>query len=172
MEWTAGGDVPEDARTPIEDIDGGAPWDNGFINTAGLSFGFQPFAFDFVEGRITWRGAGLFHAMLNVQWADSFPDDSTVFTILEFFGNCPIGSNCGDYITTGYISNNQDWQQQWYTSSALWLVSLDDEDDAWVAGSVGQISDGADKFLSGAALTIVQLADFDPDAGEFFISAT
>jgi len=165
MEWTAGGNVPDDAKTAIESI---APWDDGYINQPGLDMLPQPFAFDFNNGKITFNSSGLYHAELMVQWADTFPaGPSYVFTILDYFGNCAVASNCGDWIDGSVLTNNQDWMQNWFHSDGLWIHVQDDANDSYVHAFVGQISDGNPKFLSGASLAIVKLSTFDPLTGEF-----
>lgn len=174
MEWGAGADIADDTKTIVSFAGTGEYWDDGYINDPGLQMTTQPFAFDMGAGTITFRSSGLYHAQFSVNWADTFPSPGPSYldTILEYFGNCPLTAPCGDWASSDVMFNNQDWMAQWQHSEALMISVEDPDNDSWFRGSVIQKSDGTPKFLSGAALIVCKLADFDADTGQFFTSGT
>lgn len=169
MNWQDGGDIPDDSKTVINLAQTGASWTEGYINAEGLALTPQPFAFDFDAGTITFRCSGLYHAQFAVNWSDTFPaGPSYLDTILEYTGDCPLSTPCGDWASSDVMFNNQDWMQQWQQSVGH-MVSVEDPDnDSFFRGSVIQKTGTGDKFLSGATLIVTRLADFDAGTGQFF----
>jgi len=165
MEYTCSVTIPDDNKTILNEAITGCAWEDGYISEEGLAMTPQPFAFDFAAGKITFRSSGLYHAELMVNWCDTIPNPTFVATILDYFGNCPIGSNCGDWMSFDYMSNNQDFQQNWVFASALWISIADEDTDSFVRGIVGQVS-GGPLDICGASLIITKLADYTGD-GEF-----
>ena len=173
MEWTAGADIADDTKTIVSFAGTGEYWAEGYINDAGLALTPQPFALDFTLGTITFRCSGLYHAQFTVNWADTFPaGPSYLDTILEYFGDCPLTSPCGDWASSDVMFNNQDWMAQWQQSVGHVISVQDPDNDSWFRGSVIQKTGTGAKFLSGAALIVTRLADFDATTGEFFTSGT
>lgn len=166
MEYTCSVAIPDNTKTILNLAVTGCGWDNGYINQAGLDMTPQPFAFDFDAGKITFRSSGLYHAELMVNWCDTFTAGTHVATILDYFGNCPIGSNCGDWINFDFVNNNQDFQQNWFFASALWISIEDADNDSFVRGIVGQVGTAAGADICGASLIITRLSPYDAD-GDF-----
>lgn len=165
MEYTCEVTIPDDTKTLLNLAVTGCGWDDGYINQAGLDMTPSPFSFDFNAGKIFFSSSGLYHAELMVNWCDTFPNPSYVATILDYFGNCPIGSNCGDWLSFDYMNSNQDFQQNWVFASGLWIHVQDNDADAYVRGAVGQVSGGG-RDICGASLIITKLSAYDAD-GEF-----
>lgn len=174
MWWPGGADIVDDSKTPISEGNTGVCWAEGYINDAGLALTPQPFSFDFCLGEIHFRSSGIYHAQFIANWADTFtPNPSVVGTILEYFGDCALTYPCGDWISTDFMYNNNDWQQYFVHATGHVIVDQNIAQDSSFRGAVIQKSDGNPKFLSAAALIVTRLGDFTGnDGGEYFISGT